>query len=90
MPIQTITHNFFERGHSQNEGDHVHSVIERSTKAVDIFEPQQWKFAVKMAKRTEPKYKVVNLTNDRFLNFKQLSKATIQNRSKDQDGMRLK
>ncbi|CAK1553188.1 unnamed protein product [Leptosia nina] len=32
MRVKSITHKFLIRGHSQNEGDNVHSVIENYTK----------------------------------------------------------
>ena len=37
ISIKKINHFFFERGHSQNENDAVHSVIERSAKRVEVF-----------------------------------------------------
>lgn len=34
LPIETITHNYFERGHSQMEGDSVDTTIENATKVL--------------------------------------------------------
>jgi len=56
MDIQTITHTYFERGHSQMEGDNVHFVIERATKHADIYSPEEWVTAVRMAKKNIPTY----------------------------------
>lgn len=39
--IETITHRFFETGHSQNEGDSMHSLIERSMKNKVLYTPDQ-------------------------------------------------
>ncbi|KAF2894579.1 hypothetical protein ILUMI_11594 [Ignelater luminosus] len=38
----TITRNFMEVGHTQNEGDSMHSTIERCAKHVSIYVPSQW------------------------------------------------
>lgn len=42
LPIETITHNYFERGHSQMEGDSVHTTIENATKRLEINSPKDW------------------------------------------------
>ena len=56
-PLTRITHNFFERRHSQNEGDSVHSRIEQETKNrniyiyiyIYIYTPAEWMTAVGFA-----------------------------------------
>lgn len=43
FPIKVITHiNYFERGHSQMEGDSVHATIENSTKRLEVYSPDDW------------------------------------------------
>lgn len=37
-----ITHRFLERGHTQNEGDSMHAVIENAKKGKIIYMPDQW------------------------------------------------
>ncbi|KAJ8879387.1 hypothetical protein PR048_019995 [Dryococelus australis] len=46
-----ILHHFMERGHAQNEGDSIHSVIERSSKKIPIYTPMQWYAVVRVARR---------------------------------------
>jgi len=42
LNVQSIRHYYFERGHTQNEGDSVHALIERSAKRVNVHGPSQW------------------------------------------------
>ena len=53
-----ITHYFLEKGHTQNEGDSVHSVIEGATKRRNIYEPSQWYTLVALAKKANEPYEV--------------------------------
>ena len=45
-PIQSITHKFLEVGHTQNEGDSMHSTIERSKGRCPIYSPQLSSFTL--------------------------------------------
>jgi hypothetical protein len=58
LPIKAITHNYFERGHSQMEGDSIHATIECATKYSELYTTSDWITAIKNAKRTKPKYDV--------------------------------
>ena len=50
--VSSITLNFFETGHGQNEGDSMHSVVERAVKRVaDIILPTQLATVIRMASR---------------------------------------
>lgn len=53
--INSITHKYLSRGHSQNEGDAVHSVIEKSLKKLKksgpIYVPEQYVFLIRNAKK---------------------------------------
>ena len=40
--FEEIEHIFFVSGHSQNNGDSMHSVIERSSRHVSVYTPTQW------------------------------------------------
>ena len=42
LPIQTITHTYLEKGHSQSEIDSVHPRIEKSTKQRNIYITSDW------------------------------------------------
>ena len=45
--LKIINHKYFESGHSQMEGDSVHSTIERATKNLDVYTPNDWCTAVR-------------------------------------------
>lgn len=67
-----ITHRFFEKGHTQNEGDSVHACIENAQKGKIIYVPAQWITLISCAKVTGNPYKVFEVSNEEFLNFKPL------------------
>jgi len=46
----TIIHRFFEKGHTQNEGDSMHATIECAKKGKIIYVPSQWMTLVRCAK----------------------------------------
>lgn len=89
LEIDQITHNYFERGHSQMEGDSVHARIEKATKRQDILIPFEWMMAVRNAKVNEPKYSVCEIKTEDIKDFKLMSTATVGNRSKAVDGSKL-
>lgn len=77
MPhINSITHKYLVRGHTQNEGDSVHSVIEaqikRARKSGPIFHPAQYNTLIMCGEKTGKPYKVVELNHKDFLDFKAL------------------
>ncbi|KAL0830185.1 hypothetical protein ABMA28_003642 [Loxostege sticticalis] len=39
----SITHRFLEKGHTQNEGDSVHALIDRSSHSKMIYTPDEWR-----------------------------------------------
>ena len=89
LPIKRITHNYFERGHSQMEGDSVHAMIEKSTKHLTIYSPDGWRQAVSMAKRTKPVYDVLKVNNTDVLDFMTFSKGNMPNRTIAGDGSKV-
>jgi hypothetical protein len=86
LPINTITHNYFERGHSQMEGDSVHATIENATKRMEIYSPDDWVSAIKTAKQTQPKYDVIEIKHPMILDFKECVSSVVSNRRKDKNG----
>lgn len=69
----TITHRFLEKGHTQNEGDSVHSVIERAGEHRLIYTPEEWKILIRWAKNEKP-YEVRDVTREQVYDFKELLK----------------
>lgn len=67
-----ITHTFLERGHTQYEGDSMHSCVEHTKKGKSIYVPAQWVTLVRCAKVTGTPYMVNELSYDEFLDFKPL------------------
>lgn len=67
-----IVHRFLECGHTQNEGDAMHSLIERTSKNQTIFVPEQWLTIMRMARPKNP-YTVIEVNQDMIFNFKLLS-----------------
>ncbi|XP_022824255.1 uncharacterized protein LOC111354868 [Spodoptera litura] len=65
-----ITHRFLVVGHTQNEGDSIHSVIERKTRNILIYSPEQWILAFKMATTNAKPYIVREVTQSFVFDFK--------------------
>lgn len=86
LPIKTITHNYFERGHSQMEGDSVHATIENATKRLEIYSPKDWILGIKNSKQNPPKYNVIEIKHDMIIDFKECASSVISNRRKDING----
>ena len=85
LPLVTINHKYFESGHSQMEGDSVHSTIERATKHSNIYTPSEWYTAVRLAKRTQPIYEVIEVNTSDVLNFKEVADDCLTNRKSTDD-----
>lgn len=64
-----VFHRFLEKGHTQQEGDSVHALIERSSKNKMIFSPQEWYTCVRWCKASQP-YEVVEVNQNDILDFK--------------------
>ncbi|RZF43013.1 hypothetical protein LSTR_LSTR016943 [Laodelphax striatellus] len=62
--LNSITHKFLVKGHSQNEGDSAHALIERvikrSLKSGPIFIPSQYVTLIRVAKKTGSPYHVTS------------------------------
>jgi hypothetical protein len=84
LPITTIDHVYMESGHSQMECDSVHSTIEKATKSVPVYVPMDYFGIIRGAWRAN-KYEVHPMSTE-FLNFKEVTKKFVVNRSKAVDG----
>lgn len=71
--FEKIEHVFFVPGHSQNEGDSMHSVTERSSRHVAVYTPSQWAQNMRVAKRHTPLYIVEELVQSDFFDFKKVA-----------------
>lgn len=65
-----VSHRFLEKGHTQNEADSVHALIERTAKNKLIYTPDEWYTLVRWAKQNSPPYTVVEVDQDLVLDFK--------------------
>lgn len=45
-----IRHHFMEKGHTQNEGDSVHALIEKTARGREVYSPDEWYSLVRWAK----------------------------------------
>ena len=66
----SIKHRFLEKGHTQNEGDSVHALIEREAEKKTIYTPDEWRLLVRWAKCTGEPYEVRNMTRNIFFDIK--------------------
>lgn len=90
LNINSITHKFLIRGHTQNEADSVHSLIEREVKknlkSGPIYSPDQYITLIKNAKKSRPAINVHELTFDSFMNIKSLQEDWGYNFHTDTNG----
>lgn len=87
LPIESITHKFLIRCHTQNEGDTAHSIIERSSKKAKksgpIYVPEQYVQIIRIAKKTGKPFKVHELNYDDFTDLKKMADDIGMNFNKD-------
>lgn len=76
-----------EKGHTQNEGDSVHSAIERASDRKLIYAPEEWYCLVRWAKSEGNPYTVKEMANEDFYDFKKL--LTNKNWTKNTDKIRV-
>lgn len=91
--IPSITHKFLITGHTQNEGDSMHSCIEKEKKRAlrsgPIYVPSQWVPIVKLAKKTGKPYQVNELSTSDFKDLKTLTAEIGNNFNVDTTGNKL-
>ena len=80
ISIKKLNHFFFESGHSQNENDAVHSVIEHSAKRVEVFVPEQWYTLIRSASKKKS-YNVIELHQSQIFDFADVSRQKVSRRS---------
>lgn len=94
LPIQSITHKFLIHGHTQNEGDNAHSVIEkqiqRHIKSGPIYVPEQYIPMIRGAKKNGPPYSVHELTYENFYDLKFLQEQWGSNYNIDTNKIKVK
>ena len=75
--IQTIEQKFFEAGHSQSEGDSMHSAIEQQFRNKKISLPSEYQTCMKSANKKKP-YIVTELLHGDFTNFDKLNHDNLK------------
>lgn len=92
--IRSLTHKFLITGHSQNEGDSTHSVIERhitrALKSGPIYVPEQYVSLIRCAKKTGKPYKVHEISHEDIKDLKALSVDLGLQITKNTDGEQFK
>ncbi|KAJ8912160.1 hypothetical protein NQ315_006124 [Exocentrus adspersus] len=77
LEIQSITHKYLVTGHTQNEGDSMHSCIEKEKKRLlkggPIFIPAQWVPVIQGAKKKGKPYHVKEMDQSEFFDLQKLS-----------------
>ena len=85
LPIQMITHNFLESGHSHMECDSMHSAIETETKYKDVYTMLDWMSIFRRARTRNP-YKVTNFHYRDIYDLHEIALLLMKNRRRDEDG----
>ncbi|XP_046970419.1 uncharacterized protein LOC124537590 [Vanessa cardui] len=89
--LRSITHKFLIKGHTQNEGDAVHSMIQRNIsralRSSPIYVPDQYITLIKTAKKKGSPYLVRELTHESFFDLKPLA---LGNYTTNEDGEKVK
>lgn len=92
--IKSITHKFLIRGHTQNEGDTTHSVIEktlrRAKKSGPIYVPDQLVSLIRASKKTGKQFNVKELSYSDFIDLKSLTNEIAFNIHKNINGDQIK
>ncbi|CAH2095603.1 unnamed protein product [Euphydryas editha] len=88
--IQSITHKFLITGHTQNENDNVHSVIEKQVKkflkSSPIYIPEQFITLIKTARKTGVPYNVKEMSYWDFYDLKHLVRECGKKFNKNTEG----
>lgn len=68
-----IKYSYLETGHTMNEGDSMHAVIEKGARGQLIYSFEQWVTVIQQAKITKPPYCVTKVTYDMIYDFENLA-----------------
>lgn len=94
LNINSITHKFLIRGHTQNEGDTAHSLIEknikRAKKSGPIYVPDQYVSLIRTAKKNGKPLEVHELNFSDFYDIKAISEDIGLNVTKNENGDEIK
>lgn len=94
LDVPVITHKYLIRGHTQNEGDAIHSIIERSVKRAKksgpVYVPDQYVSLIRNAKKKGKPLQVREMGYEDFIDFKELHSEMALNIAKDSDGNTFK
>lgn len=87
--LHSIEQHYFVVGHSYNSCDRCFGLIEKQKKVTEnIFVPSHWINVIRQAKKTDPKFVVIQMHKEDFLTSKPLEKI-ITNRKKTIDGRKI-
>lgn len=93
LNISSITLKFLVVGHTQNEGDSMHSLIEKQKKRVlrsgPIYTPSQWIPVISNAKKTGAPYRIKEMNFTDFFDIKHLQDKMGQNFSLNAEGEKV-
>ena len=81
--IEVITVTFLVKGHTENEADTTHSVIERDSKKKKVFLPSEWATIIRNTPTDKFKITVHELVHTDFIDVKYLKKSAYKNFRKD-------
>lgn len=91
--IRTIAHKYLVCGHTQNEGDNAHSLIEKAVKrhknVMPVYTPVQYGDIIRQAKKNPPYFEVIEMTHDKFHDLKKLQIQMGQHFDKSTDGEKI-
>ncbi|XP_047027513.1 uncharacterized protein LOC124635622 isoform X3 [Helicoverpa zea] len=90
LNINSITHKYLIKGHTQNEADNIHSLIEKEVKknlrSGPIYSPHQYVSIIKNARKSGNKFIVNERTFHDFYDLKKLQEAWGYNFNKTKNG----
>ncbi|XP_039296244.1 uncharacterized protein LOC111058861 isoform X3 [Nilaparvata lugens] len=94
LNVKSVTHKFLTVGHTQNEGDMVHSLIEKQKKLVlrsgPVSVPAQWITVIQSAKKKGNPFTVIEINTEDVKDIKHLKSTVGKNFSKNMSGEQVK
>lgn len=84
--IEQVDLKYMESGHSYLEVDSMHSTIERNKRHQKIYTQRELELVISTARKSPSPYVVKRMTYQEFMDFKELSKKTIVNRTRNSLG----
>ncbi|GFS22714.1 DNA repair protein rhp54 [Elysia marginata] len=86
--LETITHTFLEKGHTETENDSVHATSERKSRNIDIYSPEQSFTVARTARTSKQPYVVHEMTSGDFIDFKGMA-SQVRNHTTDDSGNKI-